>query len=187
VRRGKRTDRSRFSIWLSSVISRSVVSYAAMGRWTKLSGGKYEGHTLPYVVLHNPDYFFWMCEESTNLLVGPLGQEAREIAAKAKRIRIPRDRDGRLVVEYRADRTTGRFAGFDIVDVSDENESNAPRTRWIDLSAFRLFGSYDKRGGRLMVGQLKACSFGTSKTRLTTARCEEFFEDDANFILRDRD
>lgn len=158
-----------------------------MGRWTKLSGGQYEGHRLPYVVFHDPDYFFWECAESTNLLMGLLAEEAQEVAAKAKHIRIPGNRDGRLVVEYRVDRRTGRFAGFDIVDASEENQSSAPRTGWLDLSVLRLFGGYDKRGGELLIGQVKSLLFGTSKARLTTARCETFFENDRNFLLPERD
>lgn len=156
-----------------------------MERWTILNFGKHKGRTLPYVLLHDPDWFFWAWDEG--VFRGPYRQESRELAAKAKRIRIPRDRGGRLVVDYFTHPATGRFVNFEIVDEREPLEGAVHRTKCIDLSVPRLFGGYDKLGGQLLLRQVKPLLFRTSKARLTAARCEKFFEDDENFLLPERD
>ena len=55
----------------------------------------------------------------------------------------------------------------------------------IDLGITRRFKERDKRGGRLLLAEVKRLCF-PDNYRLTTKVCEAFFDDDSNFDL-DRD
>jgi hypothetical protein len=143
--------------------------------WSVVPFGKYKGKTFPQIIVQDPDWFFWMLPK----LYGKIGEEAQELARRARAIKIPkRDRYGREV-EYEFDMER-RFSGFEFVDVS------SPRSRWsIRLPYLDLWRplsrKYDKRAGRILLRDFRRCYFGKRK-RLTKERCEEFFSNDANFL-----
>jgi hypothetical protein len=60
--------------------------------------GKYEGRTLPQVLLRDPDYFFWLVREG--VLKGALAMQAKQLAKKACRLKIPREPPDAFVVDY---------------------------------------------------------------------------------------
>ena len=57
--------------------------------WTALTIGKHQGKTLPQVILSDPDYFYWALEQD-NFFRGKLLTEAKTLATRAGRIKIPK-------------------------------------------------------------------------------------------------
>ena len=154
--------------------------------WSELSFGEHKGKTLPQVVLSDPDWFFHMVEKGAFQNRGRLAEEARTVDHKARRIRIPSRNNEDLVAEYAIHLSTGTFGRMDIVPRSQpEHKGSSPTQRKdvIDLSFPRQYATYDKLGCWLLLGALKFYVFQDSKIRLTRKRCEEFFDNDANFVL----
>ena len=139
--------------------------------------GRYEGKTLPEVILIDLDWFYWALPK----LYGKIAEEAQDLARKVRGIKIPGPHRKRLEVEYRYERDD-RFRGFTFVKAS----SSAYHSRWstrlphLDLSLC-LRRKYDKRGGRILLRDFRSHYFGKHK-RLTKKRCEKFFSDQRNFI-----
>jgi hypothetical protein len=75
--------------------------------WSTMPFGKYAGQTLPEIILTDPDWFFYMLPK----LYGRLGEEAKNLARKARGIKIPKPRPGKWRVEYRHD-CDQIFCGF---------------------------------------------------------------------------
>jgi hypothetical protein len=114
-------------------------------------------------------------------LHGRLGYEAKDLARKARRIKIPKQRPNKWTVEYRFD-CDQRFSGFAFVEPeSFPNSRWATRLPYLDLAWPFRRKKYDKRAGRIMIGEFRRLYFGKRK-RLTKKRCEEFFSDDRNFL-----
>jgi hypothetical protein len=78
--------------------------------WSVVPFGKYEGKTFPEIIVRDPDWFFWVLPK----LYGRLGTEARDLARKARSIKIPKRHRRKFVVEYRFD-VDNRFCGFAFV------------------------------------------------------------------------
>ena len=83
--------------------------------WTVVRFGKYEGKTLPQIIMKDPDWFFWMLPKFN----GKLAKEAEDLARKARAIKIPKGKGKKLRVEYRYELDTGsilgrRFCGFEL-------------------------------------------------------------------------
>jgi len=57
----------------------------------------------------------------------------------------------------------------------------------IDLSVPFLSRRYDKRAGKIIISNLKHIIFGNKSHKMTKERCEEFFNDESNFMLEDAD
>ena len=102
-------------------------------------------------------------------------REARELNRKARKIRPNEDE-----VKIYCDSFPERFVAKD----------KRNRLRWrifrgtvIDLSIPRLCYKYDKKGNREFLHDVKLHLFGSSSYKMTKRRCEEFFEDDSNFVL----
>jgi hypothetical protein len=121
------------------------------------------------------DWFFWVLPK----LYGRLGTEARDLARKARAIRIPKAHRRECEVEYQFD-VDNTFCGFAFV------KANSWRWKWtthLDL-AWPLRGKkYNKRAGRILIRDFKSHHFGKHK-RLTKRRCERFLSNDKNFLGR---
>lgn len=145
-------------------------------RWSVLSFGKYQGKSLPEIVVRDLDWFFWMQPK----LYNRIGEEARNLRRKAKGIKIPGASGKNLEVEYRYE-FGDRFCGFGIVEASDARYSRwSIRLPYLDLSwPFRR--NYDKRAGRLLMRDFRFHYFGKNR-RLTKERIETFFSNSRNFI-----
>lgn len=152
--------------------------------WSVIDVGKYsgKGKTLPQIVLDDPDWFFWACEEE--LFTGALLQQAEEVRRRATSIRIPDPKGLDLVAEYLVHDPTQRFGDMRLVPRSravHQGSSSARRSDVVDLSAPRRLDPYDKRGGKMLVQIVKQL---VGLRRLTAARCHEFFDADRNFVLK---
>ena len=154
--------------------------------WTPLKFGKYAGKTLPQVLFSDPDWFFWAYEEDVFARYPSVGREAEEIYRRARSIRVP-DEDGEpRVAEYTIDPTVHRFGGLELVPASwapHEGASSCCRRGVIDMMEPRDLAEYDKRGMKMLLSDMKEYLFGDSAFRMTKQRCEEFFDDDDNFVL----
>jgi len=81
---------------------------------------------------------------------------------------------------------TGKFAQLKLVPRSlpeHEGASESFRSDTINLLTPRQIYPFDKRGSKKLIGDLKYYFFGSSSYKMTKKRCEEFFEDDSNFVL----
>ena len=85
----------------------------------------------------------------------------------------------RWQVEYRYDELH-RFLGFWIVRISEYMGKRCLRLDWLDLSCIRRGKKYNKGGGRNLIRDFRRHYVGGKS--LTKTRCEEFFEDEGNFV-----
>lgn len=148
--------------------------------WTTIGFGKHKGKTLPEVILHDPDWFFWAYEK--NAFKGTLAREIQEIYRRARSIGIPQRNGERMLVEYRFHPKTGKFATMFLIheDPFFERQTVSPV---IDFYVPRAAAPYDKTGCKNLVFAFKAIYFGNQSHRLSKQACEDFFNDDANFEL----
>jgi hypothetical protein len=152
--------------------------------WSILTFGKHKGKSLPQVILHDPDYFFWAVEEGV-FDRGRFVEEACLLEYRATNIEIPRPNPRDWCVRYTTDRN-GKFAGFDIIEVTTPSQLDSIemwREECLDLSAPRRFKQYDKLGCRLLLRNFKYYIFGSRDVRLTKQKCEKFFSNQSNFVL----
>jgi hypothetical protein len=146
-------------------------------RWSVVPFGKHKGKTFPEIILQDPDWFFWALPK----LYGNLADEAKSLAQKAQAIKIPKSNRGEWEVEYQYD-CDQRFCGFTFVKADAWRSQWTDRLPYLDLRR-ALRRKYDKRAGRIMIGDFRSLYFGARK-RMTKERCEEFFSNDRNFIRR---
>jgi hypothetical protein len=145
--------------------------------WSAVPFGKHEGKTFPEIIVRDPDWFFWMVPK----LYGKLADEAEELARKARAIKIPKSPARKWEVEYQYD-CDQRFCGFAFVKTGSVLHSRwTTRLPHLDLTWPLRQKRYDKRAGRIMIGEFRRHYFGEYR-RLTKDRCEEFFSNDRNFI-----
>jgi hypothetical protein len=154
--------------------------------WSLIDFGKFcgLGKTLPEIVLSDPDWFFHMHEHA--LFLGRLAQEAKQVARKARQIRIPGKSPRDFKVQYCMSGDTGKFWYIDIVRTDEPFpiEQQFERCDFLDLSYPRRRQRYDKGGGKRIIRALKTLVFGNEHLRLTKAVCERFFNDPRNFSYR---
>jgi hypothetical protein len=151
-----------------------------MRNWEILHFGRYTGNTLPQIVLHDPDYFFWGIEEQ--IFKGKYTDQAAEIDYKARRISIPKTAPDGSHIVYFIDRR-GYFSHFEITQSENVYEGPHFIAEQLDLSIIRRFKHYDKTGNKLMLRGLKYYYFGSADVRLSKRKCEEFFDNDNNFCI----
>ena len=95
--------------------------------WSVVPFGRYSGKTLPEIIVRDLDWFFWVLPK----LYGRLGTEARDLARKARVIKIPKAHRRGCEVEYRYD-VDNRFCGFAFVKAeiwhfAMDTQTSAPR------------------------------------------------------------
>jgi len=152
--------------------------------WTPLYFGRHKGKTLPWVIFHDPDWFFWAYKNGIFKDKQTLRKEVREIYRKSRSIRIPQKRSERQIAEYGFSNRKGRFVNLEIVPVNQpQHEGSTPvyRLPVIDLSVPGDTRSYDKLGYRILLKAVKFVLFRNSKCRMTEKRCASFFNNDSNF------
>jgi hypothetical protein len=152
--------------------------------WSVMPFGRYQGKTLPQIIMLDLDWFFWVLPK----LYGKLGTEARDLARKARGIKIPKGRGKKWVVEYRYELDHGselgrRFCGFAFVKAETWHSRWTIRLPYLDLKWPLRGKKYNKRSSRILIRDFRIHYFGDHK-RLTKQRCEEFFSDAKNFICR---
>ena len=147
--------------------------------WTPLGFGKHSELTLPQILFKDPDWFFWAMENrvfSTRVTL----PEANDINRKARNITIP-DQYPDHIAQYAMHRPTEKFQELDLIKSGDHRTVHATYKRTIDLSTPREFAGYDKSGCRHLIHNVKFYLFGSRSAKMTRQRCEEFFDNPANF------
>jgi hypothetical protein len=153
-------------------------------KWTPLDFGKHEGKTIPQVLFKDPDWFYWaLVSKRIFDQWTEYKDQAYEAYRRSRNIRIPIPNKK---VEYVFDGVSGKFADLKLVDENVPRHvgtSITYRKDKIDMFAVRESKYYDKLGNELMLSAIKQILFGDNKYRMTKKRCEDFFNDDNNFIL----
>jgi hypothetical protein len=148
--------------------------------WSVLNFGKYKGKTLPQVILHDPDYFFWGVEKDVFNRT-PFLEQATLLHHRARNIKLPKLNLREPRVKYMTDRG-GKFLDFEFGEADTPSDKyEVSRSDRLDLSVPRQIMHYDKLGSRLLLRSFKQCFFERD-VRLTKRVCEEFFENCDNFI-----
>jgi hypothetical protein len=148
-------------------------------KWTTLNFGKYAGLSLPQIILADADWFFWALNKGA--FWGKPGEEADELAAKARAIKIPKPDPENWLVEYCFE-DNGRFVELGFVKADEPfYGGRIYRLPYLDLSFIRRSRTYDKRGCRRLLRDFRRLYFGEG-VRLTKQRCEKFFSKRRNFL-----
>ena len=150
-------------------------------KWTTLNFGKHDGLSLPQIILADADWFFWAYYN--DVFKGRLAEEAENLAAKARAIKIPKRYRENWVVEYRYE-NDGRFMEFAFVEADMPSYCGYRRVHrlpYLDLSFIRRSRTYDKGGCKNLLRDFRRFHFGDG-IRLTKRRSEEFFSKRSNFL-----
>jgi hypothetical protein len=99
--------------------------------WYNLTFGRHKGKSLPQVILHDPDYFFWAFENGI-FDKGMFVEKVCILEVRACNIKIPKAKPDEWCVRYYTD-PNGRFAGFDIIEIA-ENSQRLERPTWVDFA-----------------------------------------------------
>ena len=151
--------------------------------WSSVQIGKYQGKTIPQIILSDPDYFFWALEQD-NFFRGRLAAEAKDLQRKIRTIKIPKPNPNEWLIEYCWARD-GKFANFDIVESSRPphvGSSFTLREKHLNFAVVRETKHYDKLGYKLFLNNFKYHFFGKTSARMTKAICEKFFDTPSNFV-----
>lgn len=154
--------------------------------WTVLNFGKHKGNSLPQIMFTDPHWFYSAIEDGTFDDRGNLRAEADDIFYKSTTIKIPQRGGETLVAEYRIHAKYQNFIGFELVEhgrLPSESSTTVFRRFVIDLSIPEKIEGYNKLGYKIFLTNLKYYLFGSEKIKLTKERCEEFFNNNANFYL----
>ena len=151
--------------------------------WTTVTFGKHEGKTLPQIAFSDPDWLRWAVNKGI-FTSKRLASEAKDVARKAQRIAIPKDKAGKKKVRYYFQPGTGRLGNIEIIDADRGPHSGSSSV--VDSQGFDLFVAskhinYDKAGGKDVVNAVKYHVFGNGSTRITKKKAETFFDDPNNF------
>jgi hypothetical protein len=145
--------------------------------WCILDFGRHEGKSLPQILLSDPDYFFWAMEKKKFSPGSHLSAQANDLAFKARHIKIPKPDAENWRVKY-IFHFQGKLCGFELIK---EPPPADVCPDYLDLSIVRQLNEYDKLGNKLLLRDFKHYYFGCKNTRFTRDRCEEFFDNAANF------
>jgi hypothetical protein len=126
--------------------------------------GRYSGRTLPEIIVLDLDWFFWMLPK----FYGKLGTEARDLARKARAIKIPKRHRREFEVEYRYEFDKGselgrRFCGFTFVKATACHSRWTTRLPYLDLSWPLRGKKYNKRASRILIRDFRINYFGKRK------------------------
>jgi hypothetical protein len=149
-------------------------------KWSLVNFGKYKGKTLPQIMFLDPDWFFWAYENGA--FKAHRLAEAIEIYKRARSIRVPQSGEEKKVVEYVIDKPTGKFGTIRLT-TQPKGPSSIDTSQVIDMSFPRRISPHDKFGYQTFILVLKRILFGSSGYKMTKKRCEDFFDNDANFLL----
>jgi hypothetical protein len=151
--------------------------------WTTVDFGMYKSAILsiPEVILRDPDWFFWACEN--NAFPGHCARQVADLAQKEVNIKIPEQYRRHGAVEYFYE-SGGIFDDFDVVHSSDQPSTGRKSTRSdrLDLSLPHACSQFAKEGSRGMMCTFRNLWFGDPGHVITKEEAEAFFEDPANFF-----
>lgn len=113
-----------------------MISIPMSSEWTRIQSGKYEGKTLPQIILLDPSWFFW-CFDQGYFDKGRLAHQAKDLHEAARTLSAPRLPEGPRDVEYYLNPHTAEFLKLELVPRSQPTESIGEwviRRRHLDLS-----------------------------------------------------
>jgi len=153
-------------------------------KYSKLNFGKHKDKTLPQVVFSDPDWFLWAIENNVfdNKSIR-LIREANDTHYKIRNIAI---KDS-LCVEHFIHPPTKKYSHFELVPESKPKHigsSPTIRDNKLDISIVRKISKFDKKGGKNLIISMK--KNGIANKRMDKNECEKFFNDDENFIKKDK-
>lgn len=152
--------------------------------WSIVNFGKSKGKSLPQIILHDPDWFFHAYENG--YFKGALAREAQELYRRARSIKVPQINGHEMLVEYiiHCRTATGmiKFGTMRLIPDQDDIE-HLNVSPVIDFYIPRSHAQYDKSGYKNFLFAFKAILFDDPSKRMNRRACEEFFDDDNNFVL----
>ncbi len=150
---------------------------------SELTFGRHQGKTLPQIVLKDPDWFFWALRR--RLFRPPLAAEAKDITYKICHIKIPRPNPEEWKFELICN-SDGKLLNLRLLRTEDAvyGHVNKQIMGVLDMSWPRLWGGYGKSSCKCLLAAIRHYYFGGS--RMTKARCEAFFSNNANFAWKDQ-
>ena len=167
---------------MEEIIMRNALYMTNDEDWTQLTNTKHKGKTLPQVIFNDPDYFFWAYENK--VFKGHLSIQADEVYQKARNIKVPQTGEYKSVVRYLIHKPTRKFATIELIPESSLDYRGPDLIlNVIDLSVPRQISRYDKLGSKNIISGTKAILFKNPVCKMTKTRCEEFFDDDNNFVI----
>jgi hypothetical protein len=146
--------------------------------WYELPFGRHKGKTLPWIILNDPSYFYWLITE--NILTGSLERQAAIIAQRAAHILPPpeyRDKVFRIVLN-----DFGDLVGFDFTKTRQKSSAVRYATPHLNLKIILTNVGWPTTAGALLLNSFRRYYFrGPSSD--WPAFCDAFFRDDENFSL----
>jgi hypothetical protein len=145
--------------------------------WSILNYGRYKDKmSLPEVVLHDPDYFFWASDTGAFAKRG--FPEARGLAEKARHIKIPKPDGEHWGVQYSFARTDifqgSKLAQGPVLAKLFDEPDMEELPRYLDLSV--VYGSkrYNKIGNERLLKDFKFHYFGSENAHLSSRNAKRF-------------
>jgi hypothetical protein len=149
-------------------------------KWIKLTFSKHIGRSLPWVIFHDPDWFFWACDKHI-FKTTALQLEAKELYQKCCSIEIPDNKNNEYVIEYTYSLHGGSFRVMEKVPRTQEQHSRSTRRSVISFGMAKDY--YDKQAYRLFIHCVKFILYSDESYKMTEQRCADFFNDNSNFEL----
>jgi hypothetical protein len=152
-----------------------------------LDFGRYAGKSLPQIILHDPDWFFWALESGVFDGQRLPTEQVQWLGHCARNIQIPDGSKGPRIALYSLHEPTGKFLDVQFAyacDVTDTVPNGFLVRPVIDLSVPRTIAAYDKTGGKRLLRSVRRMMFGQERIYLTRERCESFFNNESNFVMR---
>lgn len=154
--------------------------------WTLLNFGKHAGKSLPEVAFTDPDWILWGLEKGVFHESEGIYQEAREVAYKGRLIKIPDEAGDRILAAYYFKENSVHFSHVEFVRQSDLPLAvgNADVVlEVVDLSLIRTRQPCAKMSYSKLLADVKQILFGDAQLVMSREICEEFFNNNNNFVL----
>ena len=150
--------------------------------------GKFKGEnkSLAQIIFLDADWFFYQYERKAFDFNDQLLEEAEYIYFRARNIKIPKQDPSAWQIEYLTHPPSGNFAGFNVVSIYKPYHEGASKAYYmdrIDMYYPKTLKGYDKTGYKIFIRNLKIHIWESENNQITRKRCDDFFSDDANFIL----
>ncbi len=159
-------------------------------KWLTLYTGPYVGNSLPQVVFKDPYYFFRALDAGEFEYDPELLRQAKYVAYRAQRIRIPFHLGPKCVALYVVNKAKAKLESVEIYSKAElfgvGTDSEVVKSV-IDLRMLFSVGPHDVSEMRPFLWSIKKILFGETAIRFTRRRCEPFFENGHHFEIVKRE
>lgn len=154
----------------------------------KVGFGKYRERTLEWLFFNDPGYVWWMIDDGAVKNLSPAARSRfDDLVRRASHLAVPgtceQCRRAPVSRMFLTQHSSGGLARIDFYCDACKYEggslSFAAKPAFYTPDFYR---SYDKTGGRFLVNAIKRAYFGSSGSRMTQKRMEEFFNNPSNFV-----